>query len=510
MLEKSESLFDEHKKRFFILKEYQESYYDEVRETILQQNDTEWARGYISWLDWKLPFLRNLIPLLERLYPENYKKIYDLVSNTLAETRGNFYSVGSEEDEKLIRKAVLSLFMEDEEKEFIELIDSIHKTPNWQSFILKYPYLFPQTFVRESKNKKIIEDIFYENTLLNYRIMASFLYSLESKISNEFTRNVFVEIGRFSFKLILSGKLIPPNFQKHNILDKVEVDNPLSAFFFWSWQYTYRNSKFIALRNSIVKLYANFFEQMPITNAHEYLSAYLYDLGPEYNIIYINDKTQKYVIQTSYNSNQAKNRMVKNNYNEIVKESLDRFKFFPTWEIKNYTSDYILQRILYGKFSYSERHIPKYNLKETNKLCNRDCSSCSLEGKETLFIMSGEKEVCSSACQNKIMLQEFERENKAVHQIVKRIRPEKFNRAIGLWLWDYVQEHKCNIKVAIDVLVDKYFPDTEPNWNWREILKCKDGTDWYDCKIKKFSYREFYRQYETADLSIRQHRIEKH
>ncbi len=297
MLEKSESLFDEHKKRFFILKEYQESYYDEVRETILQQNDTEWARGYISWLDWKLPFLRNLIPLLERLYPENYKKIYDLVSNTLAETRGNFYSVGSEEDEKLIRKAVLSLFMEDEEKEFIELIDSIHKTPNWQSFILKYPYLFPQTFVRESKNKKIIEDIFYENTLLNYRIMASFLYSLESKISNEFTRNVFVEIGRFSFKLILSGKLIPPNFQKHNILDKVEVDNPLSAFFFWSWQYTYRNSKFIALRNSIVKLYANFFEQMPITNAHEYLSAYLYDLGPEYQLLeYYVEKHSKVLV----------------------------------------------------------------------------------------------------------------------------------------------------------------------------------------------------------------------
>lgn len=158
--------------------------------------------------------------------------------------------------------------------------------------------------------------------------------------------------------------------------------------------------------------------------------------------------------------------------------------------------------MLSGKFRYWERETPpaKVSREMDFHLCLRNADLCTHENRITQLATDGKHQfkVCAPECIVAIKEQEQNIYQEAVNEERARIRPEAIHRMIGLWLWDYCQEHNVKPAVAIYALKKNHFPESNPGWNALRPSEVEKSTDWYDYREKTTATPTLYADYQDA------------
>lgn len=68
---------------------------------------------------------------------------------------------------------------------------------------------------------------------------------------------------------------------------------------------------------------------------------------------------------------------------------------------------------------------------------------------------------------------------------------------LGLWLWDYCQEHASYPAGAMRVLVERHFPESHPQWQSPDSGTGKN-LDWYDFREITTAQPTLYADYQDA------------
>lgn len=183
--------------------------------------------------------------------------------------------------------------------------------------------------------------------------------------------------------------------------------------------------------------------------------------------------------------------------NAIVK----KFGYYPAWPIVDYTSDFILRRMLSGQFHHWERESPPplVSREEQFQLCPRDAARCTLEGRKTQAANNGKGRfpLCAADCVAAVQQEEQHLFRSALNEERGRIRAEPLHRMLGLWLWDHCREQGTTPAEAMRALEERHFPESKPHW---QPLECGTGKnlDWYDFREVTTARPTLYADYQDA------------
>lgn len=153
--------------------------------------------------------------------------------------------------------------------------------------------------------------------------------------------------------------------------------------------------------------------------------------------------------------------------NELTEQSRQRFNMLLAWPLPDYDSNVILDRFLSGEFRYWERPTPPCFLIDNPP---RISKSQETKFEELWAEYQGARDEVYAGDEVEGALYEktlaaygsaqYEYGKLYSHEVVQRMRIATRSRAIGIWLWDYVQKQGCTGAQATKALVEK-FPDLE-------------------------------------------------
>ena len=187
--------------------------------------------------------------------------------------------------------------------------------------------------------------------------------------------------------------------------------------------------------------------------------------------------------------------------NQAIDAIVEKFGYFPAWPIVDYTSEFILDRMLSGQFHYWERESPPplVNHEGRFQLCPRDAARCALERRKTQAASDGKRQLplCSPDCLAAVQQEEQRLYRTALNEERGRIRAEPLHRMLGLWLWDHCREHATTPVEVMRALEERHFPETNPHW---QPLECGTGKnlDWYDFRELTIARPTLYADYQDA------------
>lgn len=227
------------------------------------------------------------------------------------------------------------------------------------------------------------------------------------------------------------------------------------AFLFWRWQYVQRNTAYRALQKRASEILDD--------NLIRHKIAQL-DLLEVIMVPPLHPPTESPSAADLLPHRRSENVAELKQLNE---ESRNRFNMLVAWPLEDYDSGVILGRILSGEFAYWERPTPPSFLLDRPP----NVSSKNRERFEAIWtefqqlygnffspINQDANSTPLATAAHYDSLRKFD--NLYSHEIVTRIRPEAEHRAIGLWLWDHVNNHGGSGAEAAKALVSTH-PDLE-------------------------------------------------
>lgn len=483
-----ESLFQEHYQRFFCVPQQSKIISDKVSDAIFWNDQMAWSLGVIPWKSWRYPFQRHIVQYLLDKFPEQKENIYDKINTALATAHGDYFSLPTEQDREALMHTVKIFCSKEVADGILNQISSLREVaPFFNSFFLEK---LLQRFSKNRKLKRHSNFVHYLSYFLHFRIIDNFFkrWMEISESGNDFEFNN--ELAVATFNILWNVPLQVPHFYTEKRLKADPSRMSPEIYNFWSWQYTYRNKDYQEARKPLEYfLFSSgiVFGNISISNHKEYLSVY-----------------KRCIEETNFFGT------IFPEFDLAIQNSIEKFDYYPTWPIKDYTSDFILGRILSGDFQYWERETPpsKVSIEKDFSLCLKDPKLCTNEQRITQKVTDGKKyfEICAPECIIAIKEQEQAFYHKAISEDRSRIRPETIHRMIGLWLWDYCKEHSVKVAEAIEVLKKRHFSTNNPAWDSSkipELVNNSENQDWYDYVTKTTLSATLYADYQDADRCIK-------
>lgn len=482
------SLFQEHWQRFNCVPQQSEIISDAVSEAIFWNDQMGWSLGIIPWVAWRYPFQKNVLQYLCEHCPEQKEPLYDHINTALATTHGDYFSLPSEKDRDSLIATVKTLCSEQVAATIIQQLSGVKPHPPFLHSLLLEKLL--QLFSQKRKLKREGEFVCYLSYFLHFRIVDTFLTRwLEIAKRKELTEFNDV-IALMSFDILWHIPLQAPHFFTEKRVKADPEQMSPEIYNFWTWQYTYRNENYQNIRKPLDKFVFSSgvtFGNISISNHKEYLSVYKRHIG-ETNVF----------------------GMIFPEFDNAIDNSIEQFNYYPTWPIKDYTSDFILGRMLSGDFKYWERETPppKVSREKEFNLCLRNPALCTNDERITQMATDGKNhfKICAPECIMAMKKQEQTLYHEVISEERSRVRSEAIHRMIGLWLWDYCTENNTKVAEAIEALKERHFPLSNPAWDITKIPEIKDtpqNRDWYDFREKVTTSTTLYADYQDAEYCIK-------
>lgn len=472
-----ETLYQEHWRRFFVLPQQAGPIEAAIAEALFWNDQMAWGLGVIPWRAWRRPFQKAMLQYLQTHCPQDAAHAYEVVNTALATAHGDYFSLPVTRDRENLIDTVRSFCSEKAAEHIVRQIHSIRPNPPFLGTAILERLL--QSISQKRKVARSAQYIAYLSYFLHFRVLNEFFKQAALSFTDAKIKDI---VALSAFDILLSVPLEAPHFFTEKRLKADPSSMSPEIFNFWSWQYTYRNEEYQKLRMPLVKFYrqsAIVFANIPVANHKEYQTAYARLVG-ESDIL----------------------GMMFPEYDAAVNTIIEKFDCYPSWPIAGYTSDFILGRMLSGKFRYWERETPPHKVSREMEfhLCLRNAASCTYEHRITQPATDGKNhfEVCAPECIVAVKEQEQGIYQEAVNQERSRIRPEAIHRMIGLWLWDYCREYDVKPAAAIRALKEKHFPESNPNWNAMQSSGAEKNADWYDYREKTTATPTLYADYQDA------------
>ena len=478
------SLFREHWRRFIALPPRNDSAVQLASERLYREDQMDWALGIIPWHTWRFPFQREMLLRLEKhCDQEDATQLYSLINRALATARGNFITLPSEDDANALMETLNQCCSPSVAQEYIGLILQIIMNKPRKSIHKIERFLF--VLSKNMKSKRMISLLNYNSFLFLSKVLNSFLCNLMSLKHNAQTKVTVDKIVQLSFDAI-DFILFPRPSIVLGQQTMIESGTITPAVYeFWNWQYTYRNVKYQDLRRPLEETFHNpdaLHYKPPVTNHNEFEAVY----GRQGSIPGPFD-------------------LLHPEAEDAVHKSVEIFNYYPAWPILDYTSDFILHRMLTGQFTYLERKSPAAKVSRKNEFnfCLRNPALCENEHGIIKHIKGRGRDitVCDPECIQKINNLEYDAYTKVINQEHPRIRKEGIHRMIGLWLWDYCQEHQVKPAEAMRALRERHFPADNPTWDYQvipELANNPKNNDWYTYRVRTTDTPTLYADYQDA------------
>lgn len=475
--ENHETLFQEHWRRFYTLPLQEDCRADIVADALFWNDQIAWSLGIIPWRAWRYPFQKAMLYYLHEHCPHEAAHVYEVVNMALATAHGDYFALPVTRDRENLVDTVRSFCSERAAEHIVDQIHSIRPNPPFLGTAL-----FERVLQRISRKRKMMrhgQHIAYLSYFLHFRILNEFFKQAAASLTDPKIKDI---VALSAFDILLSEPLEAPHFFTEKRLKGDPSNMSPEIFNFWTWQYTYRNEEYQKLRMPLEKFFrqsAVVFANVPAANHKEYQTAYKRLTG-EFDIF----------------------GMMFPEYDAAVNAIIEKFDCYPSWPISDYTSDFILGRMLSGEFRYWERETPppKVSKEMDFHMCLRNAALCTYENRITQLATDGKHhfEVCAPECIVAVKEQEQNIYQEAVNEERARIRPEMIHRMIGLWLWDYCREHGVKPAAAIRALKKSHFRESNPGWDALKPSEAGKNTDWYDYREKTTANPTLYADYQDA------------
>lgn len=377
----SETLFQEHWRRFFLSfflsPQVDSTAVRRISGALYWNDQLLWSLGVIPWGAWRLPFQASVLRLLHEALPNDAPRLYAVIHTTLATAHGDFLSPPTEVDKQSLVQRVEQFCEEETAAHLVRQIQAV--TPR-QSFFCNaiFESLLERLFAKYRSSLQQRKNAYYA-CLFHFRVLHAALERLAPLLAGESQalRNSVVLI---CWQALFDAEPEPIQLfpKKRFLADPRHLSGEI--YNFWSWQYTYRNQEYQKLRAALEPFLQgagsiSIVPCLPVSNLKEYqtITGRLETGdGPPQELFAV--------------CNQATDAIV------------EKFGYFPAWPIVDYTSDFILGRILSGQFRYWERENPPplVNHEGQFQLCPRDATRCTLEGRKAQAV-SDSKGPSSSA-----------------------------------------------------------------------------------------------------------------
>lgn len=476
----SEALFQEHWRRFFLSPQVDSAAVRRISGSFYWNDQLLWSLGVIPWGAWRLPFQKSILRFLHEALPHAAARLYTPIHTTLATAHGEFLSLPGETDrQKLVHR--MEHFCEG--KTSAHLIRQIQSLASGQSFFRNATLESLLRRISTTYQGKIRQrEYTYYASLFHFRVLNAFLESLAPLLSGE-DQAIRNSVALLSWLALFDAAPEPIQLfpQKRIMADTGRISGEI--YNFWSWQYTYRNREYQKLRAT--------------------LEPFLHEAGPIAVVprIPVSNVKEYQTIAGRPGTGDGWSGELFAVCNQAIDAMVKKFDYYPAWPIVDYTSDFILGRMLSGRFHYWERENPPPKVSHENnfRLCPRDAARCPLEGRKTLTASDGKRQfpVCAPDCAAAAQQREQRQYLSLLNKERGRIRAEPLHRMLGLWLRDHCQEHGSTPAEAMRALEERHFPESNPHW---QPLECGTGRhlQWYDFREVMTARSTLYADYQDA------------
>ncbi|MBD5557629.1 MAG: hypothetical protein HDQ92_03490 [Desulfovibrio sp.] len=480
MSTKPETIFQEHWRRFFLLPQVDASAVRQVSGALYWNDQLLWSLGVIPWGSWRLPFQKSVHRLLHEALPFDAPRLYAAINTALATAQGDFLSPPTEADKQSLVQRVEQFCEGETAAHLLRQIQAV--TPQQPVFGNAVLEALLQRVSGRYRSRFRQRDSAYYACLFHFRVLDVFLERLAPLPAgeNQAIRNC---VALICWQALFDAEPEPVQLfsEKRLMADQSHLSGEI--YNFWSWQYTYRNPEYRKLRAVLEPFLhgsdaVSIMPRLPVSNLKEY--------------------------QTITGRLEAGACLAQELFatcNQAIDALVEKFGYYPAWPIIDYTSDFIVSRMLAGKFHYWERESPPPLVERDAQcqLCLRDASRCTLEARKVQEVRDGhgESPICSAECVAAVQQEEQRLYRAALNEERGRIRAEPLHRMLGLWLWDHCQEYGTTPAEAMRTLEERHFPESNSHWQPPETGTGKN-LDWYDFRELTTARPTLYADYQDA------------
>lgn len=439
-----------------------------------------WSLGVIPWRSWRLPFQKSVLLLLHEALPGDAPRLYTAINAALATAQGDFLSPPTELGKQNLAQRVSELCKGESAAHLLRQIQAV--TPRQAFFGNPVLETLLQRVSSRYRSRLRQRESAYYGCLFHFRVLNVFLERLAPLLAgeNQAIRNC---VALICWQALFDAEPEPVQLfpEKRLMADQSHLSGEI--YNFWSWQYTYRNPEYRKLRAVLEPILqgsdaVSIMPRLPVSNLKEY--------------------------QTITGRAEAGAGLAQELFatcNQAIDALVEKFGYYPAWPIVDYTSDFIVGRMLSGQFRYWERESPPPLIDRDAlfRLCPRDAARCTLEARKVQEVRDGhgESPICSAECVAAVQQEEQRLYRAALNEERGRIRAEPLHRMLGLWLWDHCQEYGVTPAEAMRALEERHFPESNSHWQ-----PTKTGTgknlDWYDFRELTTARTTLYADYQDA------------
>ncbi len=248
MNNKSEALFQEHWRRFFLSPQADSAAVRRISGALYWNDQLLWSLGVIPWGAWRLPFQASILRFLHEALPHDATRLYTSIHTALATAHGDFLSSPSEMDkQKLVQRV----------EQFCEGETSVHLVRQIQNITPNQPFfrnaalesMVRRISVKYREKLRQRENAYYA-CLFHFRVLQAFLERLEPLLSEE-SQPIRNSVALLSWQALFDADPEPIQLfsEKRITADMRHISGEI--YNFWSWQYTYRNQEYQKLRSAL-------------------------------------------------------------------------------------------------------------------------------------------------------------------------------------------------------------------------------------------------------------------
>lgn len=320
MNNKSEALFQEHWRRFFLSPQADSAAVRRISGALYWNDQLLWSLGVIPWGAWRLPFQASILRFLHEALPHDAARLYTSIHTALATAHGDFLSSPSEMDkQKLVQRV----------EQFCEGETSAHLVRQIQSITPNQPFfrnaalesMVRRISVKYREKLRQRENAYYA-CLFHFRVLQAFLERLEPLLFGE-SQAIRNSVALLSWQALFDADPEPIQLfpEKRITADLRHISGEI--YNFWSWQYTCRNEEYQKLRAVLEPLLQgsgpiSIVPCVPVSNLKEY--------------------------QTITGRLETRDGLGQELFaacNQAIDAMVEKFGYFPAWPIVDYTSDFI-------------------------------------------------------------------------------------------------------------------------------------------------------------------------
>lgn len=272
MSNKSEAVFQEHWRRFFLSPQADPSAVRRISGALYWNDQLLWSLGVIPWGAWRLPFQAAVLRLLHEALPNDAPRLYAAIHTALATAHGDFLSPPTEADKQSLVQRV-EQFCEGETA--AHLVRQIQAVTPRQSFFSNavLESLLERLSARYRSCLHQRESAYYA-CLFHFRVLHAALERLGPLLAgeNQAFRN---SIALICWQALFDAEPEPIQLfpEKRLLADPRHLCGEI--YNFWSWQYTYRNQEYQKLRAALEPFLqgagsVSIVPCLPVSNLKEY------------------------------------------------------------------------------------------------------------------------------------------------------------------------------------------------------------------------------------------------